>query len=231
MKVIIIYVFFIVLAFVPSAAARLGTDRRLLKAPKGKSIPNQYIVVLNESVRRLHQSTHEEVRGRANELVKHANKKAALDHDNENTFDEANGNSTILEVYDAALKGFAVSNLPWAAVEDMLTNADVKYIQEDEEITLDSVQSPTPSWGLDRLDENPHDNLYSYDFTGSSVVAFVIDSGVRTTHIDFGGRASVGFDAVKENVQDGSGHGTHVGKFYFRSVLLIYPHGSYHLGD
>ncbi|WP_037633531.1 S8 family serine peptidase, partial [Streptomyces erythrochromogenes] len=47
---------------------------------------------------------------------------------------------------------------------------------------------------------------------GEGVTAYVIDTGVRITHQDFGGRASYGYDAIDNDntAQDGHGHGTHV---------------------
>jgi subtilisin family serine protease len=44
------------------------------------------------------------------------------------------------------------------------------------------------------------------------VHAYIIDTGIRTTHTDFGGRASVGVDEIGDgqNGQDCAGHGTHV---------------------
>jgi subtilisin family serine protease len=40
----------------------------------------------------------------------------------------------------------------------------------------------------------------------------VLDTGIRSTHVDFGGRASAGFDAINDGtpVNDCQGHGTHV---------------------
>lgn len=37
-----------------------------------------------------------------------------------------------------------------------------------------------------------------------------VDTGIRTTHVDFGGRAGVGVDTVGGDGQDCNGHGTHV---------------------
>ena len=243
MKVLGNLILVLVLAFTSSVAARLGSDSRHRKAAEDKKIPNQYIVVLNESVRKLTESgKHDDVMERANKLVndayENANRKA---YENANRKAQANNNvsdqsdliPTILEVYDTALKGFAVTNLSHAALEYMLASPDVQYIEEDQVVQLESVQSSTPSWGLGRLDDKTRTNdySYSYDFTGSSVVAFVIDTGVLTAHADFEGRARSGYDATGEGIFDGNGHGTHVGKFQFRSILLSYSHGSDHSGD
>jgi subtilisin family serine protease len=71
----------------------------------------------------------------------------------------------------------------------------------------------TPPWGLDRTDQRnlPLSATYDYASTGSGVRAYVIDTGIRTTHVDFGGRASSGFDAIDGGAADDcNGHGTHV---------------------
>ena len=56
----------------------------------------------------------------------------------------------------------------------------------------------------------PLSTTYTYTSTGSGVTAYIIDTGIRTTHTQFGGRATVGFDAMGGNGQDCNGHGTHV---------------------
>ena len=69
------------------------------------------------------------------------------------------------------------------------------------------------TWGLDRIDEEslPLDDNYRYDYTGEGVTAFVVDTGIRTSHQDFGGRARCGFTAFRSRgCQDDVGHGTHV---------------------
>ncbi|MFN2538830.1 MAG: S8 family serine peptidase [Mycobacteriales bacterium] len=70
----------------------------------------------------------------------------------------------------------------------------------------------TSSWGLDRIDQRalPLNRRYRYANTGRDVHAYVIDTGIATSHGDFGGRAEVAFDALGGDGQDCNGHGTHV---------------------
>jgi subtilisin family serine protease len=70
----------------------------------------------------------------------------------------------------------------------------------------------SPTWGLDRIDQRnlPLDASYSFSSIGNGVTAYIIDTGIRTAHTEFGGRAFVGFDAFGGNGQDCNGHGTHV---------------------
>ncbi|HET8659779.1 MAG TPA: S8 family serine peptidase, partial [Micromonosporaceae bacterium] len=57
----------------------------------------------------------------------------------------------------------------------------------------------------------PLDSSYTYPNTASNVHAYIIDTGIRFTHTDFGGRATSGFDAIDGGTADDChGHGTHV---------------------
>jgi subtilisin family serine protease len=116
----------------------------------------------------------------------------------------------LLFTYNRVIKGFA-ANLPAQAVEALQRNPNVLLIEPDRVVGLVTTQT-NATWGLDRVDQRdlPLSTTYDYTPTGSGVRAYIIDTGIRTTHSEFGGRASVGFDALGGSGQDCNGHGTHV---------------------
>ena len=118
----------------------------------------------------------------------------------------------LLFQYSSALHGYA-AQLSQAAVAKIAQDPNVDYIEADQVITLDTTQSPA-TWGIDRIDQRalPLSNSYTYNYTGAGVTAYVIDTGIRITHTQFGGRASIGTDTVGDgqNGNDCNGHGTHV---------------------
>lgn len=115
-------------------------------------------------------------------------------------------------VYDAALIGFA-GNFPEQALAGLSHNPNIEFIEADQEITLDTTQT-SATWGLDRIDQRrlPLNSTYTYNSTGSGVTAYIIDTGIRISHNQFGGRASYGYDFVDNDstASDCNGHGTHV---------------------
>ncbi len=115
--------------------------------------------------------------------------------------------------YGSALNGFS-ARLSRAQVTALSANPAVAYVVPDTPVHALGQQLNPPSWGLDRIDQRrlPLDRLYRYANTADNVTAYVIDTGVRATHADFGGRVSGGVDFVDDdnNPNDGNGHGTFI---------------------
>ncbi|PKV82845.1 S8 family peptidase [Streptomyces sp. TLI_146] len=120
---------------------------------------------------------------------------------------------TVRHTYTTVLHGYAAE---MTAQQARATAADpaVAYVEQDARQHSSATQSNPPSWGLDRIDQRalPLDRSYTYATTASNVTVYLVDSGLRTTHTQFQGRASVGVDEVGDGRagQDCLGHGTHV---------------------
>jgi subtilisin family serine protease len=120
-------------------------------------------------------------------------------------------NGRVGHVFEHALKGFVITVSP-AAVEQLVArDSRIAYVELDQPVEASVTQSPV-TWGLDRIDQRnrPLSNSFTYTAAGSGVTAYVIDTGIRYSHDEFGGRAVAGFDAFGGNGSDCHGHGTHV---------------------
>ncbi|MDW8478978.1 MAG: S8 family peptidase [Xanthomonadales bacterium] len=117
-------------------------------------------------------------------------------------------------VYTHAVQGFSFSvGKGKDAIEALLKDPRVAYVEEDGEVFLSATQTGAP-WGLDRIDQRdlPLNGSYVYDYTASNVRVYVIDSGIRSTHSQFGGRVLSGVSYINDGrgTGDCNGHGTHV---------------------
>jgi len=170
------------MAVVATAPASAAPEGRILGVDSATAVDGSYIVVYKDS-----------------SAAEAKNTAASL-------------GSKVTHRYSAALTGFAASMSEQQA-KQLAADPDVSFVQQNQVLSLTTDQPNPPSWGLDRIDQRdlPLNNLYQYSTTASNVHAYIIDTGISTTHPDFGGRAVSGFDAVDGGpADDCNGHGTHV---------------------
>ena len=155
-------------------------------------IPGQYIVVLND-----------DYVGRA---------ASAPEVEAEAQYLSSMYGGEVRNVYSNALKGYSVSMSSQEA-ESLSKDDRVLSVEEDAWIYPSTSQTNAP-WNLDRVDQRnlPLNTTFDYEQDGTGAHIYILDTGIRITHEDFGGRASVAFDALGDgqNGLDCSGHGTHV---------------------
>jgi aqualysin 1 len=113
-------------------------------------------------------------------------------------------------VYSNVAKGY-LAVMSAAEAEALSRDDRVLFVEEDSVISVSATQSGA-GWNLDRVDQRnlPLDTNYSYTQTGAGAHVYILDTGVRVSHQDFGGRANVVYDALGGNGLDCNGHGTHV---------------------
>lgn len=113
----------------------------------------------------------------------------------------------VLHVFKHSIQGFSV-RMHEAAALALSRDPRVLFVEEDGEVSADTTQTLPGDgslWGLDRIDQRDmKDGLYHYEQTGVGVNVYVLDSGIRASHVEFGGRASVAFDALGGDGQDSS---------------------------
>ena len=115
-------------------------------------------------------------------------------------------------VYRAALQGYAAA-LSDTQVQQLLLDPEVDYVEPDQRVWASATQTGA-TWGLDRIDQRdrPLSGTYTYNFDGTGVHAYIVDTGIRASHVEFTGRMGNGFTSINDGngTNDCAGHGTHV---------------------
>jgi subtilisin family serine protease len=176
------------LALAVTAASPASAEGQILGADRVDAVKDSYIVTLKEAASPRAQSAKT-----AGSLT-------------------SKYGGQVRAAFKHAINGFSVTMTADQA-RKLAADPTVAYVQQDAVVKLADTQTPVPSWGLDRLDQQnlPLDNSYTYNTTASNVHAYIVDTGVRTTHATFGGRATWGTNTAGDgNNSDCNGHGTHV---------------------
>ncbi|MFG2061866.1 S8 family serine peptidase [Micromonospora sp. NPDC048871] len=103
---------------------------------------------------------------------------------------------SVRQVYEKALVGYSAA-MNQGQADKVAADPAVAYVEPVRRLSANGTQS-SPPWGLDRLDQYTAklNKTYKYPNTGSKVTAYILDTGINVKHQDFGGRATMGFDAI-----------------------------------
>ncbi|KAI1090663.1 subtilisin-like protein [Rostrohypoxylon terebratum] len=186
--------FLLFMALVPSAWARAP----LVSRDVSNSIANNYIVVMKEADSDILQAHYQHIHA-ASQLID-------------------DGNQGVVRTYQ--VKGFNGYHIECdnTTLDTIRNHPAVHYVAQDGRVTAQSVipnnvpsSSPTANtWGLGRISHRDAGIPTYVDEDDSPTFAYMLDTGIRITHQEFGGRATWGQNFIDGSQDDDdNGHGTH----------------------
>lgn len=175
-------------------------------------IPGQYIVVFNSADIR-ERVDAERLAGRLDKTSAASPDTAIAAEVERTVVDVASRyDLDVRQLYTHALHGMVVQ-ADERKLARLLNDPRVEFIEEDGYVELSATQTGA-TWGLDRVDQRdrPLNGTYIYNPLAANVRAYIIDSGIRTGHTQFGSRLLSGYSAINDGrgTNDCNGHGTHV---------------------
>lgn len=176
------------------------------------AIPGQYIVVFNSDEIR-ERVDSDRLAGRLDKaLVASPDAAIAAEVEKRVVDVAAQHDLKVTQLYTHALHGMVVT-ADNKKLARLLNDPRVAFVEEDGYVELSATQTGA-TWGLDRVDQRdrPLNGTYVYDPLAANVRAYIIDSGIRTGHTQFGTRLLSGYSAINDGrgTNDCNGHGTHV---------------------
>ncbi|KAI1475039.1 hypothetical protein K445DRAFT_72960 [Daldinia sp. EC12] len=172
---------------------------------KKEIIPNKYIVTLKEGVT-------------SADFKSHVNWARSVHARSLNKRDTAG----VEREYNIASFNAYAGEFDEETLEQIKNHPDVAEIEEDQvyylvdetpELSKKALTTQTgATWGLGTVSHRTSGSTsYIYDSSaGQGTFAYIIDTGILATHQQFGGRASLAYNAVGGSDADAVGHGTHV---------------------
>ena len=176
-------------------------------APEKDAIEDEWIVVLKQN-EGTSKTSHDDISAIVQKLT------------------GKNTSISVKQTYSTSISGF-LAGMTMNEAKELAKSPEISYIEQNMMVSLPDSKIGKPnidaentsgslneigSWGLDRIDQrdNGLDGQYEPFSQGEGVNAYIIDTGILTTHNDFDGRATWGTNTADNTDMDCNGHGTHV---------------------
>jgi len=125
----------------------------------------------------------------------------------------------VTHMFNNSVFGGFIAKMKSHCIDALNAMEDVAEVEAAVDMKVHVAQRLDYPWGLQRISSSqtvrgdPAARTFTYTFDdeklGQGADIYILDTGIRDTHVAFGGRARQGF-SFEANTTDGDGHGTHV---------------------